>query len=32
MARIPRPWFREQTRSWYVKIDGVQHPLGKDKK
>lgn len=27
--RIPRPWFREQTRSWYVKIAGVQHPLGK---
>ena len=32
MARIPKPWFREQTRSWYVKIDGVQHPLGRDKK
>jgi integrase len=32
MARVPEPWFREQTRSWYVKIGGVQHPLGKDKK
>ncbi|MHC5544055.1 hypothetical protein ACYOEI_37995, partial [Singulisphaera rosea] len=30
--RVPKPWFREQTQSWYVKIDGVQHPLGKDKK
>lgn len=27
--RIPKPWYREQTRGWYVKIDGVQHPLGK---
>ena len=32
MARIPKPWFRDQTQSWYVKIGGVQHPLGKDKK
>jgi integrase len=30
--RVPKPWFREQTQSWYVKINGVQHPLGKDKK
>jgi integrase len=32
MPRIPKPWFREQTQSWYVKIGGVQHLLGKDKK
>ncbi|MCA9026818.1 MAG: tyrosine-type recombinase/integrase [Planctomycetaceae bacterium] len=32
MARIPRPWFRKQTRCWYVTIDGVQHNLGKNKK
>ena len=32
MPRIPKPWFREQTQSWYVKINGVQHSLGKDKK
>jgi integrase len=30
--RIPEPWFRKQTQSWYVKIGRVQHPLGKDKK
>lgn len=30
--RIPKPWFRAQTQSWYVKINGVQHPLGADKK
>lgn len=29
MPRHPKPWFREQTRSWYVKINGVQHPLGR---
>lgn len=32
MARTPKPWFRDQTQSWYVKLGGVQHPLGKDKK
>jgi hypothetical protein len=32
MPRIPKPWFREQTQSWYVKLNGVQHSLGKDKK
>jgi hypothetical protein len=26
---VPKPWFREQTQSWYVEINGVQHPLGK---
>ncbi len=30
--RTPKPWFRAQTQTWYVKINGVQHPLGKDKK
>ena len=30
--RIPKPWLRKQTGSWYVKIGGVQHPLGKDRK
>ena len=32
MPRIPKPWFRQQTQSWYVKINGVQHSLGNDKK
>ena len=32
MARIPKPWLREQTKTWYVKIGGVQHPLGRDRK
>jgi hypothetical protein len=32
MPRIPKPWSREQTQSWYVKLGGVQHPLGKDEK
>ena len=30
--RTPKPWFRAQTKSWYVKLNGVQHPLGFDKK
>jgi integrase len=30
--RVPKPWLRKQTGTWYVQIDGVQHPLGKDKK
>jgi hypothetical protein len=24
-----RPWYRGQTGSWYVQLDGKQHPLGK---
>lgn len=28
---MPKMWFREQTQSYYVKIDGKQHNLGKDK-
>src|SRR5689334_19868458 len=27
--RVGKPWFREQTRSWYVQINGEQIPLGK---
>src|SRR4051794_1444177 len=30
--KIPKPWFRKQTQSWYVCINDVQHNLGKDKK
>jgi hypothetical protein len=26
---MQRPWFRRQTWSWYVEIDGKQHNLGK---
>ena len=29
--RKPKPWFRKSTRSWYVQIDGVQVPLGREK-
>jgi integrase len=29
--RIPKMWFRKQTGAWYVKIDGKQINLGKDK-
>ena len=29
--RTSKPWFRKSTRSWYVQIDGVQVPLGRDK-
>jgi len=31
MPRSPRPWFRRQTGSWYVCIDGKQVPLSKDR-
>ena len=30
--KTPKPWFREQTKTWYVQLGGVQHNLGKDKK
>ena len=30
--RQPKPFFRKQTESWYVQIDGRQIPLGKDEK
>ena len=29
--RHPKPFFRKFTQSWYVTINGRQHPLGKDK-
>jgi len=29
--RVPQPWFRKSTRSWYVQMDGRQVPLGRDK-
>ena len=28
--KLPKPWFRKQTQTWYVSIDGRQHNLGKD--
>lgn len=31
-VRRPEPFFRSQTRSWYVQIDGRQIPLGRDRK
>jgi hypothetical protein len=31
MARPRKPWFRKQTKCWYVEIDGKQHNLGNDK-
>ena len=30
MPRQPRPFFREQTQSWYVQLGKRQFPLGKD--
>ena len=30
--RQPKPFFRKQTRSWYVQIGKKQVPLGKDEK
>ena len=32
MARLPKPWFRNDRNSWFVSIDGVRHNLGPDKK
>lgn len=29
--RVPKPWLRKQTKTWYVQIDGRQVALGKDK-
>jgi hypothetical protein len=29
VGREQRPWFRRQTWSWYVEVDGKQHNLGK---
>jgi hypothetical protein len=30
-GKIPQPWFRKSTQSWYVCIGGRQIPLGKDR-
>lgn len=30
--KTPKPFFRKQTKSWYVSIDGKFHPLGKNEK
>ena len=32
MAKTPKPWFRNDRKSWYVCINGVQYNLGRDKK
>jgi len=32
MARIPKPWFRESKKQWFVCINGTQHRLGPNKK
>ena len=32
MARRPKPWWRAQCNQYYVTINGVQHPLGPEKK
>lgn len=31
-GRIPRPWFRKTTGTWYVTLNGKQIPLGKTKR
>lgn len=31
-GRIPRPWPRKQTGTWYVTLDGKQVPLGKSRR
>ena len=31
MPRTPKPWFRKQNATWYIRKDGKQIPLGKDK-
>jgi integrase len=32
VARIPKPWFREDRQAWYVTINGERHNLGPDEK
>ncbi len=32
MARIPKPWFREDRNAWFVTINGERHNLGSDEK
>lgn len=31
MSRQPKPFFRQQTQSWYFSTGGKQYPLGKDR-
>ena len=31
MARIPKPWFRKDRKSWFVTISGKRHNLGDNK-
>jgi hypothetical protein len=31
MARIPKPWWREDRQSWFVTISGERYNLGSDK-
>ena len=30
MARIPKPWFRDDRQTWFVTIRGERHNLGPD--
>jgi hypothetical protein len=30
MARIPKPWYREDRQAWFVTIRGERHNLGPD--
>jgi integrase len=32
VARIPKPWFREDRKTWFVNINGERHNLGADAK
>jgi hypothetical protein len=32
MARLPKPWFREDRQAYFVTINGIRHNLGPDKK
>src|SRR4051794_37171235 len=31
VARLPAPWFRRSTKTWYVRLNGRQIRLGKSK-
>lgn len=32
MARLPKPWYRKDRKSWFVTIDGQGHNLGPNRK
>ena len=32
MARIPKPWYREDRQAWFVTINGERHNLGPNEK